>query len=289
VTLVSLILVASCVPGVTSNSYPNERFLAETGWLSEHRSAPQLRIVDVRGGNSYAEGHIPGAVYLNMGNMVDEAAPVRGTTAPQAKLEAELGSLGITPDTTVVAYDDSGGLWATRLFWILDYLQHKDVRVLNGGWSKWVAENRPQSQEVTRADAAQYKGNPLPERFVGRDQLLARLSSPDIRLVDARTPGEYTGQDIASNKRGGHIPGAINIEWGQNLTQQRTWKSAEDLKKLYEAAGVTRDKEVITYCQTGVRGAHDYFTLRLLGYPKVGLYSGSWEEWGNDPTLPLEK
>lgn len=286
--LVGLLVAASCAPAGEATSYPNGRLLAETGWLSQRLGDSQLRIVDLRGGNDYQEGHIPGSVRLSMGDLVDENAPVRGMLAPLSQVEASLGRLGIGRDTTVVAYDDSGGLWAARFFWVLDYLQHQEVRILNGGFSKWVREERPVSKEVPRVEATQYKGDPLPERSASREWVLERLKDSSVRLVDARTPGEYQGQDVVG-RRGGHIPGAVNIEWVRNLDQAGTWKGAQDLKQVYEGAGLARDKEVVTYCQTGVRAAHDYFTLRLLGYPKVRLYDGSWEEWGNDPALPIER
>ncbi|MDP2727554.1 MAG: sulfurtransferase, partial [Dehalococcoidia bacterium] len=287
ISLVVLLTVSSCAPSTETVSYPNGRLLVETEWLSQHLGDPPVRIVDVRGSNSYEDGHIPGSVYLNMGDMVDPKASVRGMLAPQDQIEAKLGSLGISPETTVVVYDDSGGLWASRLFWVLDYLQHKDVRLLNGSFSKWVRESRPTSKDIPRVEATQYKGNPLPERSATKEWVLGKLKDSNMLLVDARTPGEYQGQDLAGNKRGGHIPGAVNVEWGRNLSPTGTWKSAKDLEKMYVEAGVAKDKEIVTYCQTGVRAAHDYFTLRLLGYPNIHLYDGSWEEWGNDPTLPI--
>jgi thiosulfate/3-mercaptopyruvate sulfurtransferase len=283
------LVTASCAPVIQTGSYPNGSLLAETGWLAQHLQDPNVRIVDVRGANSYQEGHIPGAVYISMGDLVDQKAPIRGMLATQSQVEALLGQAGISPATTVVVYDDNGGLWAARFFWILDYLQHKDVRILNGSFAKWTKEGRPLTKDTPKVQTMEYQGNPLPARSVSRDGILGKLKDPGLRLVDARTQGEYQGQDLAGNKRGGHIPGAVNIEWGRNLDQTGAWKSAQELQKMYEAAGVTRDKEIVTYCQTGVRGAHDYFTLRLLGYPRVGLYDGSWEEWGNDTALPAEK
>lgn len=282
-----LLAITACAPVSGTSTYPNASLLAETGWLSERLNDPQVRIIDVRGSNSYEEGHIPGSVYLNMGDMVDEKASVRGMLAPLELIEARLGSLGIGRESTVVVYDDSGGLWASRLFWIMDYFQHKDLRVLNGGFSKWTKEARPLSQVSPAPTPTAYKGNPLPARSVDRQWVFSNLKNSDIRLVDARTPEEYSGVDKAGNKRAGHIPGAVNAEWSRNLNQDKTWKSARDLKKIFEEQGVTGDKQVVTYCQTGTRASHDYFTLRLLGYQNVSLYDGSWEEWGNELTLPI--
>jgi thiosulfate/3-mercaptopyruvate sulfurtransferase len=289
--LVGVLIVVACAPGLAPQGqapYPNAQILAETDWLAQHLGDADLRILDVRAGSDYQEGHIKNALPLDMRDLTDEGAAVRGMLAPQAKVEAILGSLGIGPETTVVVYDDSGGLWAARLFWVLDYFQHPDVRILNGGFSKWVREGKPVDKVVPQVKPTRYRVNPAAERLASKEWVRQNLDAPGVVLVDARSLGEYNGKDVVA-KRGGHIPGAVNLEWTRNLAAEGVWKPAQELQRMYRAVGVSQDKEVVTYCQTGVRAAHAYFTLRLLGYSRLRLYDGSWEEWGNDTSLPIEK
>lgn len=269
--------------------YGNPQFLVETDWLALHLNERNLRIVDVRNSQEqFAAGHIPGAIHLAV-NQIRLALKEPGfTIPPDYEIEEILGQLGITGETMVVAYDDQGGLNASRLFFTLDYIGHGKMALLNGGLTKWVAEGRALSKEVPQVATTVYRIHPDTRRVSSARWIVANLGKPNLSLVDSRSPKEFRGEDVRA-KRGGHIPGAANIEWTQNLTADKTFKSADELLNLYEKAGVTKDKTTVTYCQTMHRSSLSYFVLRLLAYPDVRGYDRSWSEWGNDPSLPLER
>ncbi len=269
--------------------YGNPQFLVDTYWLARHLNDRDLRIIDMRdSGEDYAKGHIPGAVYLAV-NEVRLALKEPGfSMPPDYQIEEMLGLLGITNDTMVVAYDEHGGLNAARLFFTLDYAGHDKMGVLNGGQTKWVAEGRGLSKEVPLVGKAAYRMRPKTGIVASARWIAANVGKTDLALVDARSPKEFLGEDVRA-KRGGHIPGAVNIEWTQNLNADKTFKPGDELLALYEKAGVTKSKTVVAYCQTLHRAALSYFTLRLLGYPTLRGYDRSWSEWGNDPSLPVER
>jgi thiosulfate/3-mercaptopyruvate sulfurtransferase len=270
--------------------YSNSRFLVEPSWLSQHLKDPDLRIVDMRtDSKDYDEdGHIPGAVYLSVSSI---RTPVEtGGFRLPTKSEGEkiLGGLGITRDSMVVIYDDAGGLHAARLFFTLDVFGHQKMALLNGGIQAWKKASLPLTHAVPKISARAYQAKVDPEKVATAEWIVQNLKNPSVALVDARTPKEFRGEDVRA-KRGGHIPGAKNIEWAQNLREDKTFKPPEELKALYEGQGITPDKIVVPYCQTHHRAAHAYFVLRLMGYPKVKGYDRSWAEWGNRDDLPVER
>ena len=281
---------------VTSSSgseATHSELLVETEWLAQHLNDPNLRIVDVRSPEKYRAGHIRNAVSSPMEEVAVRPDPDKTVThelPSQDKIEAWFGSLGISDGTKVVLYDDGNSNWATRVFWTLEYygLDGK-VSVLNGGLDKWRKEGREIVQANRKIEPARFQARIQKKKLATKEDVLLSLRKPGIKILDVRSPKEYTGEDRRA-ARGGHIPGAVNVDWTSNLDYETgVFKSPQALRELYRAAGVSRGKEVIVYCQSGMRASHTYFALRLLGYPRVRVYDGSWQEWGNDPALPIER
>jgi thiosulfate/3-mercaptopyruvate sulfurtransferase len=244
-------------------------------------------VVDTRPAESFAEGHIPGAIHLDLWgfSLIDtDEAPRR---AFLWMIHHVLEQRGINADRPVVVYEDTSGIRAARVFWFLEYFDHPDVRMLDGGMSGWVDERLPVTRDAAVPKPVEWKAQPRSERAAGWKDVALRLDSTDALMLDTRSDDEFTGR-VARAKRGGAIPGAVHVEWTRNLDENGAFKSDAELRSMYEQAGVTADKEVIAYCQGGYRAAHGYLALRLLGYPRVRNYLGSWKEWGDREELPIE-
>jgi thiosulfate/3-mercaptopyruvate sulfurtransferase len=281
---------------MTHGSYARPDTLVSTGWVADHLNDPKIRIVEVDVDTSaYQQGHICCAVGWNWNTQLCDTQ-VRDII-PRDKLEALLGASGIGNDTTVILYGDNNNWFAAWAFWQLKVYGHGDVRIMDGGRKKWLAESRELSTDVPQLTPRTYRAT---DPDLSLRAFLAEVQRVDVRnggvLVDVRSPQEFTGEILAppglpeTCQRGGHIPGARSIPWAKACNEDGTFKSYEDLARLYEGEGVTRDRTVIAYCRIGERSSHTWFVLKyLLGYQNVKNYDGSWTEWGNLVGAPVEK
>jgi thiosulfate/3-mercaptopyruvate sulfurtransferase len=237
----------------------------------------------------YHQSHIPNSVHLDYSRLISPRPPITGLLPEPAQLSALFSSLGLSSDTHVVAYDDEGGGKACRLLWTLDVVGHGHYSLLNGGLNAWLNEHHPTTNRRRTLVPSCYTVHINDKAIADKNYIRAHLYRPDTLIVDCRSPSEYVGHDVRA-QRGGHIPGAVNIEWTRAIDQNRNLriKSPNELRKLFEGAGVTPDKEAITYCHSHRRSAFGYFVLKSLGYAQVRGYPGSWSEWGNDPDTPIE-
>ena len=278
--------------------YAHPDALVGTEWVEEHNSDPNVVLLEVDVDTSaYDQGHIPGAVGVNWQTQLQDTT-VRDLVTRE-ELEALLSSAGATPDSTVVVYGDNNNWFAAWAVWQLKYFGHKDVRLMNGGRVKWLAEGRATTTDAPSPTPAEYKfsGEPDESIRVYREDVLAAVRGGATGIVDVRSPKEYSGELLAPEgipqegaQRGGHIPGAQNVPWGQAVREDGTFKSADELRELYEGKGVTSDRDAIAYCRIGERSSHTWFVLKyLLGYPNVRNYDGSWTEWGSAVRVPIEK
>ena len=245
-------------------------------------------IIDLRPPEDFAAGHVPGAVHLDLWgvSLIDtDPAPLK---AFMWMIDHLFNLRGVTAETPVVVYDEQSGLRAARAFWFLEYFGHPAVQLLDGGFNAWVDGQFPVTRESKAPPKSTWSGTPQEGTLATWRDVQARLGNPDVVLLDTRTDGEWDGTTVRA-KRGGRIPGAVHVEWTRNLGSDGAFKPAAELRAMYEQAGVTPDKEVVTYCQGGYRAAHAYLALRLLGYPRVRNYTGSWKEWGDRESLPIEK
>lgn len=277
--------------------YAHPEVLVTTDWLAEHLNDPNIRIVEAdEDVLLYDIGHIPGAIKLDW--HVDLQNPVNRDFVDKAGFEKLLSEKGIANDSQVVLYGDRNNWYATYTFWLFRYFGHTNAVVLNGGRSKWEAENRPYTKDVPSFPATNYVAKDADESIRAyRDDVLAFVKENSGALVDVRSPQEYSGEVIhmagypqEGAQRAGHVKGAKSIPWAKAANADGTFKSPEELKELYGAEGVTGDKPVISYCRIGERSSHTWFVLTyLLGYDNVRNYDGSWTEYGSLVNVPIEK
>ena len=276
---------------------PGSDLLVAPAELAGLLAAPgEPQVIDLRPAEDFAKGRIPGAIHLDLWafSLNDtDPAPLKSFLWMIAHVFA---ARGIDPSRTVVVYDEKSGIRAARAFWFLEYFGHPDVRMLDGGFTAWsraalpVATGEAGLQPAAAALSSDWpeRAEPRPDRLATWRDVHDRLGSKDAIILDTRSAEEYYGELVRA-RRGGAVPGAVHVDWIRNLDAEGAFKPREDLRAMYEKAGVTPDREVVTYCQGGYRAAHSYLALRLLGYPRVRAYLGSWKEWGDREELPIEK
>lgn len=268
-------------------------YLIDTETLAQNLGREGLVIVDVRGPAAYSS-HIPGAVQTSWHEYSDPEATAKGLLNPDiSRLEERIRSLGINNSSDVVIYSNPFDNWGDegRMFWMLEYLGHPSIMVLDGGWVKWTAEHRRFEHEPVKLAPGDFKASLKPEVLTMKDELkkLVKQPHPGTFILDARSTEEYAGKEIDGLPRAGHIPTAVNISWNGFLKPDGTVKELEMVRGMFAEFGLRPDLEVITYCLGGVRSAWVYFLLRLIGYENVRNYPGSWWEWSRDFAAPAEK
>ena len=269
-------------------TYARPELLVDTAWLAQHLNDANIRVIDMRN-RGYADGHIPGAVFVDNNWIRNSKAPPTFLPTP-AEFEALMSRLGISHTTRVVAYDDRGGLYAARLWWILNHYGHANAALLDGGWNKWSAEQRPTGADVPKPAAAVFTVKPGTVKVATADDVKAAINKPGVKLVDARTQGEIDGKDLRNIKRGGFIESSVPVYWEDTMDPvTKAMKPAAELVKLYRDKGILPSDQVTVYCQVGMRASHDIFTLALIGHDltKLSNYYGAWEEWGNRDDTPI--
>jgi thiosulfate/3-mercaptopyruvate sulfurtransferase len=282
---------------MNKNQYAYPEVLVSTQWATDHLKDPNIRFVEVDvDTGAYDSGHLPGAVGWNW--QCDTQDQLLRDIPNVHDFEALMSRSGIDSDTTVVLYGDNNNWFAAFAYWLLKMYGHADVRLIDGGRKKLLAENYPLTTEMPQIKTTQYKvqAGDYSLRALRQD-VLAHLINPGGALVDVRSPDEFSGKLLAppalpqeGSQRGGHIPGAVNIVWARAVNEDGTFKSYTELMELYGSQAVTADKDIIAYCRIGERSSHTWFVLKyLLGYPKVRNYDGSWTEWGSSIGMPIER
>ena len=289
---------------ITKTKYVHPEVLVDTQWVEEHLDDNQVRIVEVDYDpkSNYNLGHIPTSILIDWRKDVND--PITRDILNIHNFQTLLQINGINNNTTVILYGDFNNWFAAFAFWVFKYYRYNDVRLLDGGRKKWLEEDRPISKEVVNYPKGNYQ---LDEKIEPNDDIRAFLSQVknalvsrrnfQLSLVDVRSEAEYRGEITAppeypteGAQRGGHIPGAKNVPWAQVIKDDGTFKTVEEIRKLYEEQKITKDKDIITYCRIGERSSHTWFVLKyLLGYPNVKNYDGSWTEWGNLVGNRIEK
>lgn len=278
-----------------------ENLLVSTEWLHAHLD--QTRVVDIRGHvrpasdplphyynhrDDYLRAHIPGAVFVDwVHEITDPDDPRHAQIAKPERYAEVMRRIGVSDDTFVVAYDDAASMFAARLWWSLNYFGHERVAVLDGGWQKWIAEGRPTSAAIPTYPPGNFTARQTPTVYCSAEEVLAR-ANPTRALIDVRTPAEFRGE-ASRAKRGGHIPGAVNLPRTSLIDASGLLLPPDKLRDLFTAAGVTADSsDVVFYCNGGVSASFGLLALRAAGFTQGRVYDGSWKDWGNDDTKPVE-
>ena len=277
-------------------AYAHPEMLVDTAWVAAHSRDPNVRLVEVDVDTAaYEEGHIPGAIAWNWTTELCDT--VQRDIIPKDAFEQLMMGSGVGNGTQVILYGDNNNWFAAWALWQMKIYGHQDVRLMNGGRKKWVAEGRELTKQVPEVTQTTYKAQ-APDLSLRAflPEVQQAMANKAAALVDVRSPKEYTGEILAppglpeTCQRGGHIPGAKSIPWGEACNEDGTFKSANELQALYQGRGITADRPVVAYCRIGERSSHTWFVLKyLLGYPNVKNYDGSWTEWGNLVRAPVER
>lgn len=289
--LTALTLLVPALPAAAqpASTFARPELLVDASWLAANLSAPNVRIVDLRP-RGYEDGHVPGAVWLDNNDIRDPKAPPTFLPTPQ-QFAALMGRLGIANTTRVIAYDERGGIYAARLWWILNHYGHANVALLDGGWVKWTADRRATATTVPTPIATTFRVKAGTVGVATAADVKASINARDVKLIDARTPGEIEGKDLRGIRRGGFIESSIPVYWEDTLNPaDKTFRSPAEIAALWRGKGVQKADAVTVYCQIGMRASHDLFTLALLGHDltKLKNYYGAWEEWGNRDDTPIK-
>lgn len=291
--LFSVVFISGCIgskdtppPVPPKPSIDSVDSIVSVDWLNNNLGAENLRIIHVGGGYSK---HIPGAVHVDTSDLMESPKKkgAAGIVVSKAKFEKLMGERGISDKDVIVVYGKTTGkwdaAWVARMWWVLKYYGHENVGFLDGGIEAWTKKGLPTTGDKPTITPTTYTAkNPDESLRATGDYVLANLNNPNVLILDDREADENAGKKKFGNDRGGRIPGSVFVNWREDMNPDGTLKSKAELKKIYEAAGVTPDKEIIIYCQGGVRVSHTLLVLKeILGYPNVKNYDGSWDEWAN--------
>lgn len=263
--------------------------VVDPDWLEMHIGDPGLRIIDARSSYDYNKGHVRNAVNVELFDIVRSWGGLPAMCIPQDKFEHLMSSKGVDNDTTVVAYDNFGGLFSARLLWTMEHFGHRNIKVFDGSIKTYLDSGGTFTQDIPEIRTTRYRADHNEDNLATKEHILSHLKDDNVRFLDVRRGGEYSGK-VAFGKRGGHIPGAVHIHWLEAIDPGTArFKRFDELRTMYQGRGLTPDKEIITYCWMGLRASHGYMMLRLLGYPKVRTYDSSFSEWGDAEGCAVEK
>ncbi|MAH21815.1 MAG: hypothetical protein CMO12_03280 [Thaumarchaeota archaeon] len=272
----------------TRNDYPNPGLIADFAWLSQHLDDLDVRIIDVRTPMEYDVGHIRNAVNVPVNDIAMRLNGLPSMCVPREQFEGIMSEKGVDNNTTVVAYDSSGGLLAARFLWSLEYFGHLKFKIMDGSFSYWTRLGHDIVTDIPDVKPTKFMANPDRNRLADSEWILNHLKNADVTILDCRNPHEVVNPG-PPGLRSGKVPGAAVLTWDESIERSTgTLKTSNLLVSRLKERGITPEKEVVTYCASGIRSAHSYIVLRILGYSRARNYDGSWYDWGSNTDLPVE-